>query len=181
MRSRSEAIGLVQYVVDDALSARPLGADPHAIIRTSEMMRFKYESAIVVCECESGTIGVVVHSYLDTRMEEDESVDLAVDYLQEIGETVVETEFHPGDECSTPRHVGRTTGQTGFTGDLRWRRTRCTRRHPAKGENDKMTFKPGIGRAGHQPHWTGTGAHDNRPRRRRQRGQANRAAIKDQM
>lgn len=102
MRSRSEAIGLVQYVVDDALNGRPLGADPHAIIRTSEMMRFKYESAIVVCECESGTIGVVVHSYLDTRMEEDESVDLAVDYLQEIGETVVETEFHPGDECSTP-------------------------------------------------------------------------------
>lgn len=101
---RSEAIGTIQYVVDDALCGRQLGADPHAILRTSYTPKdgkeqFNYESAIVVCHCESGTIGVVVHSYLDVKMDQDESVDLAVDYLQEIGETVVETEFFPGEPC----------------------------------------------------------------------------------
>lgn len=99
--TRDEAIGTLSYVVDDALNGRYLGADPHAILRTAEMGGFKYESAIVVVNTrDDGPIGVVVHSYLDTRMEEDESTELAVDYLLEVGHTILGTMFFPGEECS---------------------------------------------------------------------------------
>ena len=78
---RDEAISTIQYVVDDAGCGRRLGDDPHAILRTSGM-DFKYESCIVVV---NSTIGVVVHSYLDTRMDGAEAIELALDYLKEIG------------------------------------------------------------------------------------------------
>lgn len=85
-RTRAEAANLVQYVVDDALNGRKLGADQFAVIRNEG---FKHNSVIVLCNCNNGqTIGVTVHSYLDVQMDQDESIELATDYLNEIGLTV---------------------------------------------------------------------------------------------
>lgn len=101
---RDEAIGTIHYVVDDAGSGRRLGADPHAILRTSGM-DFKYESAIVVVTpANKPSIGVVVHSYLDVKMERDESIELAVDYLREIGRITEagNVEFFAGEATTTP-------------------------------------------------------------------------------
>lgn len=80
-----EATTLVQYVVDDSLNGRRLNEDQYAIIRTTE--NFRYRSNIVLICCDDELIGVSVHSYLDCELDEKKSIELAIDYLQEIGYT----------------------------------------------------------------------------------------------
>jgi hypothetical protein len=91
MSSLSQAKELVQFVVDDALNGRRLGADQHAIIREKNQ-GFQHASVIVVCDCKNGgPIGVAVHSYLDVSMSIEESIDLATDFLDECGADVIST------------------------------------------------------------------------------------------
>lgn len=73
----------VKYVVDDALNGRRFGADPHAIIRGHTM--HKYPSRIVEFIVDGEQVQVAVHSYLDVKVHDWEAIDLAKDYLTEIG------------------------------------------------------------------------------------------------
>ena len=90
---REDAVPYVGYVVDDALCGRELGADPHAIVReggddslpSRERKGFEYASRLVGWQCGFEPMFVAVHSYLDVHVEDDEAIDMASDYLQEIG------------------------------------------------------------------------------------------------
>ncbi len=81
-----DAEQLVIHVVDDAGSGRLLNADPHAIVRHAGE-QFKYNSRIVIFEDEDHCklIGVAVHSYLDCIVDDAEAIQMAWDYLEEIG------------------------------------------------------------------------------------------------
>lgn len=96
-KTRLEAEELCRYVLDDNLCGRPLGSDRHAVIRNGPP--FRHSSAIILCRCESGIIGVVIHSYLDVAMEMYESVDLSINFLREMGEDVLSHEFFEGLPC----------------------------------------------------------------------------------
>jgi len=50
-----------------------------------------------------------------------------------------------------------------------------------KQESNTLIIKIGKVAIGHQSHITGTGIHDNRPKRQRTRSQQNRQAIKESM
>lgn len=93
---RREAKQHVEYVVDDAGAARPLGADQHAIIRRKP--QFKYRSVLVGWYNEfGGCTFVAVHSYLDVKMSNEECTELATDYLEEIGWDGFENGVRPPD------------------------------------------------------------------------------------
>lgn len=79
-----EARKFVRFVVDDSGNGRPLGADAHAIVRYAGTA-FKHPSRVVVWETGLGPIGVAVHSYLDVFVPDSEALELAEDYLREIG------------------------------------------------------------------------------------------------
>lgn len=82
--NRSQALPYVSYVVDDALNGRTLGNDQHAVIREVGG-EFRYPSVLIGWQCGFEPLFVVVHSYLDVRLDEDYCVELATDYLSEIG------------------------------------------------------------------------------------------------
>ena len=90
---RDEAVRHVGYVVDDAGAGRRLGADPHAIVReggddslpSRERKGHKYPSVLVGWQCGFEPMFVAVHSYLDVRIDADEAVEMATEYLDEIG------------------------------------------------------------------------------------------------
>ena len=91
--TREDAVPYVGYVVDDAGCGRGLGDDPHAIVReggddslpSRERKGFQYPSRLVGWQCGFEPMFVAVHSYLDVHIEDDEAIDMASDYLQEIG------------------------------------------------------------------------------------------------
>lgn len=91
--TREMAIPYVSYVVDDALCGRKLGEDIHAIVRTGgddslpsrERKGFEYPSVLIGWQCGFEPMFVAVHSYLDVRLSDAECVELALDYLSEIG------------------------------------------------------------------------------------------------
>lgn len=75
---RASLLPYVSYVVDDAPSARRVGADPHAHVQT--------HSWIIGWQSGFEPLCVAVHSYLPgVLLDEDEAVELAADYLDEIG------------------------------------------------------------------------------------------------
>lgn len=84
MRSIDSVIPYVRYVVDDAGSGRPIGADIHAIVRKSGE-RFRYASRIVGFQGCDEPMVVAVHSYLDVPINDADAEAMAVDYLEEIG------------------------------------------------------------------------------------------------
>ena len=91
--NRKMAIPYVSFVVDDAGSARILGADPHAIVRESTPGclpssqrpdgQFEYASVLIGWQCGFEPLFVAVHSYLDGRLDDDEAEEMARDYLAE--------------------------------------------------------------------------------------------------
>ena len=91
--TREDAVPYVGYVVDDARCGRELGADSHAIVReggddslpSRERKGFKYASRLVGWQFGIRPMFVAVHSYLDVHIEDDEAIDMASDYMQEIG------------------------------------------------------------------------------------------------
>lgn len=93
--TRQDARPYVAYVVDDAGSGRELGADPHAIVRESGVVeqdgqrvlkgKHLYGSVLVGWQCGFEPLFVAVHSYLDLQIHEPEAIEMATDYLQEIG------------------------------------------------------------------------------------------------
>lgn len=90
---REEAKQYVAYVVDDAGSGRRLGADPHAVIRDGNPLKRIdqpnaepcHPSVLVGWEGKFGPVFVSVHSYLDVKLDDDEAIEMATDYLEEIG------------------------------------------------------------------------------------------------
>lgn len=90
---RSDAIPYVGYVVDDAGCGRKLGDDIHAIVRedgdttlpSSERKGYMYASVLVGWQCGFEPMFVAVHSYLDVHLQKDDVVEMATDYLSEIG------------------------------------------------------------------------------------------------
>jgi hypothetical protein len=82
--TRDQAVPYVAYVVDDAGAGRKLGADQHAIVRESGE-QFKYSSKLVGWQCGFEPLFVAVHSYLDVAIADDDAIDMATEYLQEIG------------------------------------------------------------------------------------------------
>lgn len=77
---------MVSYVVDDAGAGRKLNDDPHAIVRVAGD-KFKYASRLVGWYINQDTpvMIVAVHSYLDVAITDDEAVEMAKNYLEEIG------------------------------------------------------------------------------------------------
>ena len=66
------------YVIDDALNGRKYGSDKSAICHTN--------SRIIGWQCGFEPMIVIVNSYLsDVEIETDHAIDLATDYLDEIG------------------------------------------------------------------------------------------------
>lgn len=83
--SRDEVIPLVCCVVDDAGCGRRLGQDIHAIVR--EVGKFKYASRVVYWgEPGDEPLAIAVHSYLDVWLNDNEAIQLAIEYLNEIGD-----------------------------------------------------------------------------------------------
>jgi hypothetical protein len=90
--SRSQALPYVSFVVDDAGSGRRLGDDPHAIVRIggddslpSRLRKgHKYPSVLIGWQCAFEPLFVAVHSYLDVRLDDNEAIELAKDYLAEL-------------------------------------------------------------------------------------------------
>jgi hypothetical protein len=80
---RSLALPYVSFVVDDALCARPLGADQHAIVREAGA-KFEHASRLIGWSFAFGPLFVAVHSYLDCALSDAEAIELATDYLAEI-------------------------------------------------------------------------------------------------
>lgn len=78
--NRDQALPYVSYVVDDAGSARALGADIHATTRETG---FKYRSVLVGWQCGFEPLFVAVHSYLDVRIDDDDASEMAREYLVE--------------------------------------------------------------------------------------------------
>lgn len=78
--TRSQALPYVSFVVDDAGSGRELGADQHATTRETGR---KHRSVLVGWQCGFEPLFVAVHSYLDSRLDDDEAEELARDYLAE--------------------------------------------------------------------------------------------------
>lgn len=99
--ARGMAKQYVSFVVDDAGNGRELGADHDAIIRENTYSRsvvrndsdvkvsresgYKYRSVLVGWQCGFEPLFVAVHSYLDVRLDDDEAIELATDYLVERG------------------------------------------------------------------------------------------------
>lgn len=98
MLTRQNVAEYVSFVVDDAGAARPLGADPHAIVREAGDA-FRYPSVLVGWQCGFEPLFVAVHSYLDDELSDDEAIELASDYLAERGWFT--------DEPTDPDHIIR--------------------------------------------------------------------------
>ena len=60
-------------------------------------------------------------------------------------------------------------------------RRNCTIATTPEKSEAKLVVKFTTGRAGHQPHFTGTGKHDSRPKRQRTRASRDRAEIRRSM
>lgn len=75
--TRDDAIPYVSFVVDDSLNGREIGADQHATIRA--------DSRLIGWQCGFEPLFVAVHSYLSVRLDDDEAIELATDYLEERG------------------------------------------------------------------------------------------------
>jgi len=82
--TREQAKDFVGYVVDDAGAARHVGDDMHAVVREGGPEGFKYGSVLVGWQCGFEPMFVAVHSYLDVELDDDECVEMAMDYLIEI-------------------------------------------------------------------------------------------------
>ena len=81
--SATAAQNAARFVIDDAGSARRIGADIHAGIRTAGA-EFRYSSRLVVFGTPQDFFSVVVHSYLDVPVDDSEAESMAVDYLEEL-------------------------------------------------------------------------------------------------
>ena len=74
---RLDAVPYISVVLDDTLSARRLGADPHA--------RVYPDTWLIGWQCGFEPMFVAVHSYLPGAMlDADEAVDLVCEYLEEV-------------------------------------------------------------------------------------------------
>ena len=108
--TREQAIPYVSFVVDDAGSGRPLGDDPHAIVRPGNRSsrcevsgrvaeinteQPTYPSVLVGWQCGFEPLFVAVHSYLDVRLDADEAIEMATEYLEELGWFCDEQPRHP--------------------------------------------------------------------------------------
>ncbi len=88
--NRTNATKYVSFVVDDAGAGRELGADIHAIVRngggaTHKHPDYKYPSVLVGWQCGFEPLFVAVHSYLDVRLDDEEAIEMAQEYLEERG------------------------------------------------------------------------------------------------
>lgn len=92
--SFDEAVEYVGYVVDDAGSAGPLYSDRFKVVRHGNPAKRLdggddqepcYRSRLIGWQCGAEPMFVSVHSYLDVRIDTDEAIALATDYLDEIG------------------------------------------------------------------------------------------------
>jgi hypothetical protein len=82
--NRLSAIPFVGHVVDDALNGRPIGADMHAIVR-EHGNPCTHESRLIGWQCGFEPMFVAVHSYYDCPINDQEAIELATEYLKEIG------------------------------------------------------------------------------------------------
>jgi hypothetical protein len=74
--TREQASEYVSFVVDDALNGRRLGDDQFAVVRPT--------SRLIGWQCGFEPLFVSVHSYIDDiRLDDDEAIELATDYLAE--------------------------------------------------------------------------------------------------
>lgn len=85
--NRESAIEYVSFVVDDAGAGRELYSDRYAIVRekdnNSDCIEYEYPSVLVGWQCGFEPLFVAVHSYLDVELDDDEVVEMAMDYLAE--------------------------------------------------------------------------------------------------
>lgn len=85
--ARIEAVPYVSFIVDDTGNGREVGADSHAIIRphrdSYSPIEFDHRSILIGWQCGFEPLFIAVHSYLDVRLDDDEAVELATDYLRE--------------------------------------------------------------------------------------------------
>ena len=97
--TREQAIPYVSFVVDDAGSGRDLNSDPDAVIRAGGTKHSagseKYPSVLVGWQCGFEPLFVAVHSYLDVRLDADEAIEMATEYLEELGWFCDEQPRHP--------------------------------------------------------------------------------------
>lgn len=84
---RESAVRAVRYVVDDTGNGRRLGTEANATVRATvaDGNSFRYSSRVVCWAEPSGLLSVAVHSYLDVYVTDSEAIELAEDYLREIG------------------------------------------------------------------------------------------------
>ena len=89
--TRSQALPYVSFVVDDAGAARGIDDDPHAAVRPGNPTKRLddngppcYASVLIGWQCGFEPLFVAVHSYLDVRLDENEAIEMATDFLAEI-------------------------------------------------------------------------------------------------
>jgi len=89
MITRKSIKDYVSHVVDDSGAGRTLNADAHSIIRergdNHDGETYEYASVLVGWQCGFEPMYVAVHSYLDYRLDAQDAIEMAMDYLSEIG------------------------------------------------------------------------------------------------
>ena len=93
--SREHAKEFVGYVVDDTGCGRIVGDDMHAVVREDHKGGFEYGSVLVGWQCGFESMFVAVHSYLDVKLDSEECIEMATEYLDEIGWFSEDGSRHP--------------------------------------------------------------------------------------
>lgn len=89
--TREQALPYVSYVVDNAGAARGIDEDSLPSVRPGNPTKRLddngpecYASVLVGWQCGFEPLFVAVHSYLDVRLDDDEAIEMATDFLAEI-------------------------------------------------------------------------------------------------